>query len=231
MPVLTMASSKGGCGKTTIASILTAVLAGEGFDVALLDADPNGGAHRWAVNTYTGPKVASYAEPDKDRLAELLPILADRHAILIADTAGFGNLAATICMVGADAILIPVSPGEGDVVEARKTVGFIEGLARTARRPIPARVLPNRIRRGTTLSRHTLSEIEALALPRLQTTLSEAVSYGELGFSGALPVVGTAAAEIAALVAELRSLGWLSEPQAVRKDRKGVNLVRRKGVR
>jgi hypothetical protein len=54
--------------------------------------------------------------------------------------------------------------------------------------------------RGTTLSRHTLSEIEALSLPRLQTALSEAVAYGELGFSGALPMVGTAATEIAALV-------------------------------
>jgi chromosome partitioning protein len=153
--------------------------------------------------------VASFAEPDKDRLADLLPVLVDRHAIVITDTAGFGNLAATICMVGADAILIPLTPGEGDVVEARKTVVFIESLARTARRAIPSRVLPNRIRRGTTLSRHTLSEIDSLSLPRLQTTLSEAVAYGELSFSGALPVVGTAALEIAALVAEMRSLGWL----------------------
>jgi chromosome partitioning protein len=209
MPILTVANSKGGCGKTTIATSLAAVLAGEGFDIGLLDADPNGGAHRWATTTYTGPKVTSYAEPDKDRLADLLPALADRHALLIADTAGFGNLAATICMVGADVILVPVSPGEGDVVEARKTVGFIEGLARTARRPIPARIVPNRIRRGTTLSRHTLSEIAALSLPRLETILSEAVAYGELGFSGALPMAGAAGAELTALVVELRSLGWL----------------------
>ena len=124
MPVLTIANSKGGCGKTTIATSLAAALAREGLDVGLLDSDPNGGAHRWATTTYAGSKMASYAEPDKDRLADLLPVLADRHAVLIADTAGFGNLAATICMVGADAILIPVSPGEGDVVEARKTVAL-----------------------------------------------------------------------------------------------------------
>src|SRR5512132_1500179 len=212
MPVLTIANSKGGCGKTTIATSLAAALAGEGFDVGLLDADPNGGAHRWAITTYTGPKMASYAEPDKDRLADLLPILADRHAVLIADTAGFGNLAATICVVGADAILIPLSPGEGDVVEARKTVGFVEGLARTARREIPVRIVLNRVRRSTTLTRHTMSEISALSLSRLQASLSEAVAYGELSFSGALPVTGTAATEIAALLTELRSLGWLGNP-------------------
>src|SRR3954468_14223083 len=209
MPVLTIANTKGGCGKTTVATSLAAALALEGVAVGLLDADPNGGAHRWATSTYTGPKVTSYAEPDKDRLADLLPVLADRDSVPIADTAGFGNLAATICMVGADAILIPVTPGEGDVMEARKTVGFVENLARTARRPIPARIVPNRIRRATTLSRHTLSEIAALSLPRLETVLSEAVAYGELGFSGALPMAGAAAVELAALVAELRSLGWL----------------------
>jgi hypothetical protein len=36
-------------------------------------------------------------------------------------------------------------------------------------------VCSNRIRRGTTLSRHLLGRIEALELPRLDTTLSEAV--------------------------------------------------------
>jgi chromosome partitioning protein len=208
MPVLTLASSKGGCGKTTIATTLTASMAAH-CDLGLLDADPNGGAYRWATKTYAGPAIAAYSEPDKDRLADLLPALADRHGLLIADTAGFGNLAATMCMVGADAILIPVSPGEGDIIEARKTVAFIEGLARTARREIPALVVPNRIRRNTTLSRHTLSELEKLTLPCTRIALSEAVGYGEIGFSGALPESGAAADEIAALIGELRELGWL----------------------
>lgn len=210
MPILTIASRKGGVGKSSIARSVAAKLAAEGLDVALLDADPNGSAHRWATTIYSGPPIASYAEPDKDRLADLLPALTDRHAVLIADTAGFGNQSATICMLGADAVLVPVTPGERDVVEARRTVAFVESLARSARRDIPVRVVANRIRRTTTLSKHTLEQLTALGLPRLRAALSEAVAFGELGFSGVLPPEGsTAANELTVLVTELRELAWL----------------------
>ena len=54
-----------------------------------------------------------------------------------------------------------------------------------------------------------LAELDKLELPRLQTVMSEAVAYGEIGFSGAVPKEGTAVEEIAALVAELRAAGGL----------------------
>ena len=74
---------------------------------------------------------------------------------------------------------------------------------------IPVSVIANRIRRATTLSRHVLAEVDKLGLPRLQTTLSEAVAYGEIGFSGTVPRDGVAAEEIAALLDELRQAAWL----------------------
>jgi hypothetical protein len=64
----------------------------------------------------------------------------------------------------ADGVLVPASPGEGDIVEAQKMVAFVQGTAKTIRRDIQARVLANRIRRGTTLSRHLLTQIDALEL-------------------------------------------------------------------
>jgi chromosome partitioning protein len=210
MPVITVASGKGGVGKTLVAIGLAGALAAEGIDVGLLDADPNRGAHRWATETYGGGlPLPAYAEADTERLAGLVPVLADRHAVLIADTAGFGNRSTVICIGAADGVLIPASPGEGDIVEARKMAAFVQGTAKTIRRDIQVRVLANRIRRGTTLSRHLLAQIDALDLPRLETTFSEAVAYGELGFAPALPTAGLAAQEIAALLAELRALEWL----------------------
>ena len=176
----------------------------------LLDADPNAAAYRWATKTYSGPALTAYAEADKDVLADLLPGLADRHALLLVDTAGFRQPGRDALHAGADAVLVPVTPGAADIIEAGRTMTFIEGLARSARRPLPARVIMNRVRRGTTLSRHALEQIDALDLPRLQTALSEAVGFGEMGFSGSLPATGaTAATEIAALLTELRELGWL----------------------
>jgi chromosome partitioning protein len=211
MAVITLASGKGGVGKTLAAISLGASLAAEGADVAVLDADPNKGAHRWATQTYDGGRLAAYAEADTERLAELVPQLADRHAILIADTAGFGNRSTVICIGAADGVLVPATPGEGDIVEAQKMVAFVQATGRTIRRDIEVRVVANRIRRGTTLSRHLLAELDALGLPRLDTSLSEAVAFGELGFLPQLPAAGQAAVEIAALVAELRALEWLPE--------------------
>ena len=207
--ILTLTSRKGGCGKTVLAMVIAAALAEQGGDVALLDADPNGSAYRWATDILRAPTIRAYAEADAERLADLLPSLAERHAGVVVDTAGFGNQAATVAAAAADLVLVPVSPGEADVMEAQRTVAYVAGLARSTRRAIPVRVVVNRVRRNTTLARHVAAEIERLGLPRLDTTISEAVAYGEMSFSGALPTTGTAAEEVAGLMAELRGQGWL----------------------
>ena len=207
MSVLTIASSKGGPGKTTVCQALAASLAGE-FRIVALDADPTQALSRWAANTYEGPPVEVPAEPDETRLAHLIASKADTADLVLVDTAGFGNRAATVAMISADAVLVPSLAGEADVTEAEKTIRLVEGLARAARREIPAKVLLNRVRR-TTLARHAAAELEMAGLPRLVATLSDLVAYGEMTYSGRLSASGQSAAEVAALIAELRELGWI----------------------
>jgi chromosome partitioning protein len=209
MPVVTVTSRKGGCGKTLLATALAAALVERGADVVLLDADPNATAHTWATQIREGKPLPVHAEADAERLADLLPTLAERHRVLIVDTAGFGNQAAAVAAAAADLVLVPVTPGQGDVAEAQRTLAYINGLARSTRRTIPALVVANRLRRQTTLTRHVLAEIEAAGLPRLQTSLGEAVAYGEMSFSGRLPNEGVPADEIAALLDEVASMASL----------------------
>ena len=204
MPVLTVASSKGGVGKTLVCQILAASVPG----TAALDADPNRSLYEWRHHVYDGPEFECRAESDAGRLAHLIHELADTYPLLLVDTAGFGNQAAAAAMASADAILIPTMTGRADVVETGKTVQLAEGLAKAARRSVPVRVLGNRIKRAL-VARHALSELADAGLPRLSTTLSDVVAYVELTHTGKLPTINPAAAEIAALVGELRELGWL----------------------
>ena len=211
MSVLTIASSKGGPGKTTVAMLLAGSLAAEGLRVVALDADPTQAFARWAANAYEGAPFESHAEADETRLAHLIDSTAAGADVVIVDTAGFGNRAAAVAMTSADAVLVPALSGEADITEAEKTVRLAEGLARAARRDIPTAVLLNRVRR-TQLAKHAAQEILTASLPRLQTSLSDLVAYGELSYSGRIPSTGTAAAEIAELLAELRTRGWLPRP-------------------
>lgn len=153
------------------------------------------------------------AEADETRLAHLIAAKAERADLVLIDTAGFGNRAASVAMTSADAVLVPSLLGEVDITEAERTVQLTSALARAARRDIPARII-YRIKR-TTLSCHAMAELAAAGLPRLSASLSDLVAYGELTYSGKLPNSGPAATEAAGLVAELRELGWLARNAVV----------------
>ena len=144
---------------------------------------------------------------------------------MLVDTAGFGNRAATVAMTSADAVLIPTLAGEADITEAEKTARLVEGLARAARRDIPARVLFNRVRR-TSLAKHADAEASRAKLMRLSASLSDLVAFGELSYSGRIPTNGTAGAEATALLGELRGLGWVPD-----RTRNNSTTSRRRRVR
>jgi chromosome partitioning protein len=113
MSILTIASSKGGPGKTLLAQILVSTLAGEGVSVAAIDADPTCCLSRWASRIYEGPPFACHREAEEARLAHLIHRAAQEADVVIVDTAGFGNRAATVAMTAADAVLVPMVPGRG----------------------------------------------------------------------------------------------------------------------
>src|SRR3954454_23662448 len=96
--VLVIASSKGGPGKTTLASLIVGTLAAEGLAVVAIDADPTSGLYRWTTKTYEGPPFEAHAEADEERLAHLIGSTAARADLVLVDTAGFGNRAATVAM-------------------------------------------------------------------------------------------------------------------------------------
>jgi chromosome partitioning protein len=215
--VLTVASTKGGAGKTTIVMALAGTLAAEGLRVAVVDADPNRAYASWAEQAYEGPAIVVRAEADEARLAAAIDELSPQSDLVLVDTAGFGNRAALLAMTAADAVLVPCTPSRADVEQAAKTLELVESAARAARRAIPARVVPSRLKHATAVSRHAVAELDAAALPRTVAGIGDRVAFAEMTFSGRVPAGGDAGQEVADLVAELRKLGWLPpKPKASR---------------
>ena len=72
-------------------------------------------------------------------------------------------------------------------------------------------MIPSRVKSVTAVSKHTLAELDAAALPRTSTGIGDRVAFAEMTFSGRVPAAGDAGQEIAGLITELRSLGWVPE--------------------
>jgi chromosome partitioning protein len=214
--IVTVASTKGGAGKTTIIMALAGTLAAEGRRVAVVDADPNRAYASWASEAYEGAKIQVRAEADEARLADAIDELAPNADIVLIDTAGFGNRAALLAVAAADAVLVPCTPSRADIEQAAKTLQLIEGAARAARRAIPARVVPSRIKGATAVSKHAIAELDAAELPRMASAISDRVAFAEMTFSGRVPPATTdAGQEIGNLIVELRTLGWLPAKRAL----------------
>ena len=87
MGILTIASSKGGPGKTTVAMLLAGRLTHDGLKVAAVDADPARAFLRWASRTYEGaPLFAVEAEADEARLAHLIHARNQNADLVLVDT-------------------------------------------------------------------------------------------------------------------------------------------------
>lgn len=216
MGVVSIASTKGGVGKTTLARILSASLAAEGADFCAIDADPNEALSRWASKVYDGAPFEIAKEAQHDRLAHLIHARRQARETVIVDTAGFDNQAATIALTFADAVLIPIMSDEADMEGAERTWARCQGIALGARREIPAWIVLNGVKRQSAIHGHVLSELarlrEGSGLRWLETKLSSLVAYSELSWTGALPARGPGYSEIAFLLEELRALAILPPP-------------------
>ena len=208
--IITIATQKGGAGKTTLASVLSADLAHQEWRVAVIDADPNRGFTEWA-ELYTGPSMTFRAEPDEKELANLPADLAETHDVVIVDTAGFGSRSMLVAIGAADGVIIPCMPDRGSVREAEQTAEWVRNLSRSTRREIQFRVVMTGFDPRRSADRHALDQAKnQLLLPFLDAVLSDRTAYQASSWSGAAPTDGIIGHEAAVLSSEIMALGWLS---------------------
>ncbi|WP_068173746.1 ParA family protein [Neokomagataea thailandica] len=208
MPILTIASFKGGPGKTTLCQIIATKCAADGLTVSVIDADPTKAMSDWHTNTYEGIPFTCISETSERSIADLALSLDEKSDLVLIDTAGFGNLAGAVAMTVADQILVPLTAGAADLNQAEETIKQAKGLAAAARRKIEVRAIMNRLSR-TNLTKHAEQELKEAGIPTLSSTISHRTAFGEISYSGTLPSKGPAADEVTSLINELKEIGWV----------------------
>jgi chromosome partitioning protein len=211
MSIITIASSKGGAGKTTIARLILGRLALSGLRAAAVDADFNHTLTDW-VRTASKLEIAVENELDETQIVPLVSRLHDAHDVVVVDTAGAATQATIFAIGCADLVLVPIQTSSADVVEAIKTINLIKSASLMMKREIPARVILTSYQPATNISAHIEKEVAKAKLPIMETKLHRLVAFQEMSFTGVVPTSGLAGLQCANLLDEIKALGALPEP-------------------
>jgi len=123
-------NTKGGCGKTTVATNLASYCASQGYATALFDYDKQASATRWLRQRKGGRApiqgVAAF-EPPRDGMTRSWQMrVPDNTQYIITDTpAGYALFDIEDRVAEADVILIPVLPS---FIDIHSTADFIRDL-------------------------------------------------------------------------------------------------------
>jgi chromosome partitioning protein len=210
--VITLATSKGGVGKSSLGRSLAAHWFTVGHRPALVDADPQRTlAARYDPDGRMG-RIPVVAEPE-ERVADVIEELRRQHAPVIVDTAGFRNRTTIGALVATDLAIIPLKPAVEDVDAAIATYDLIREINATEEREgrlIKVAMVLTMTMRGTVIARHVRNQLAEAGYPLINAEMANRVAYPEAGIEGLSPSItdpdGAAARDIAAIAHELMKL-------------------------
>ncbi|MDP9765459.1 type II toxin-antitoxin system prevent-host-death family antitoxin [Deinococcus enclensis] len=174
--IITLGSLKGGVGKTTLSMHLAAVLAEEGQDVIVVDADEESSALRWAQHA----EVAGITLPFKVRRGEHNGLirqardLARQGHTVVIDTPPNNREILTRASAIADLILVPVLATGMDLDRLGSTLELLEDLE-ASREGLQYALVMNRVDGRKSLARAAKAELEEL--PKLDTIIPDRTEY------------------------------------------------------
>ena len=205
--IITVATMKGGSGKSTVASCLAAHWHLEGRRPTIIDADPQRSIGRLATRERAlgGVPVVEDATEDAWKTARRL---AAGGGPVIIDTPGFRSETTLACLAASDFVLVPVKPSPFDVDRMLDTLNLLINSV-SGWRPTFRCVLCQTTR-DSVIAKHIRAELAEAGFPLLGSEMTNRVVYAEAALWGATPSLidstGPAAREIAAIADEVDNI-------------------------
>lgn len=158
-----VACSKGGVGKTTLATHLAAQAALAGRTAALVDADPQRSASRWCERRAGLAGAVTAVDGTRRSWRKHLPDGLRR--VVVDAPAGADRDALEAFLDEADALLVPVQPSALDIEAASNFLHDLLRHPRLRKGKLPAALVLNRCKPNTHATRQALELLAVWPLP------------------------------------------------------------------
>jgi chromosome partitioning protein len=173
-------NSKGGCGKSTIATNLASYYATEGKRVALVDYDPQASSLEWLARRPGSRNEIVGINGAKDGLTHL-PRNSD---IVIEDApARSHGVELTDLVRHAETLIVPVLPSTIDMQASAKFLEELAKVGKVKRKQVKIAVVANRVREYTIIFEQLDEYLEGLNMPYV-AAFREAQNYIRAYFRG-----------------------------------------------
>jgi chromosome partitioning protein len=191
--IITVASTKGGPGKTTLSLCLADHWHRAGRAVEVLDVDPNRNLSQWLKGAKsTIPCIVV----DEDDVIDAAAAAEERSEIVVIDVAGALARGLVYAIGVASAVLIPARPDQKDAIEAARTYQHVTTAERQAQRfksnaSIPAAAVLMQVNKRTQAAGFARDQLAAFKVPLLTTEIPLRAAYQNYSFFG-MPLDDTA---------------------------------------
>lgn len=181
---ITSACLKGGSGKSTVAKTIATTLHARGHRTLVVDTDPQRTLLRWSARGadlgVDGPLVLAI---EGDALRRDLPKASRGYDVVVIDCPPRHSRETRAAILLSDLVLVPISPGPGDLWALEETAALVDELRGGARLELVARAVLNRADDRTALTRDMRAAVTR-HIPLLGVSLANRVAYPEAMASG-----------------------------------------------
>lgn len=160
MPVIVLASPKGGVGKSTTALVLGSTLAAKGAEVSIIDADPNQPIVEWGKLPGSPPNMNIVSCTSEKEIIRAIKTAAAQTPFVIVDLEGTANLLVAYAISRADLVIVPTQGSHLDGKEAAKAIQLVKEQEEYLDRTIPFAVILTRT--SAAIRPKTLQHVERL---------------------------------------------------------------------
>ncbi len=185
--IIVIGGIKGGSGKTTVATNLTVMLANQGRDVLLVDADDQETASDFTIlRNERHPEKAGFTSIKLTGTAVRTQTmrLAEKYQDVVIDTGGRDTASQRAALSIADILLVPFVPRSFDVWTIEKVSDLVSEM-RTANSNLKAHVFINRadpVGRDNDEASEVLRDTEALTF--IDTPIGSRKAFGNAAAQG-----------------------------------------------